>query len=60
MSGLQIVTLLLAVSGALNVGFVAAVAVVSAGAPLGRALLAGGGAMGGALTLFFAGVMTYS
>ncbi|MFE9775544.1 hypothetical protein ACFYOV_28490 [Streptomyces sp. NPDC005931] len=59
MTKLQVLTLLLATSAALNLGCASGIIAVYAGAGTAQAILIGGGAVGGAMTLFLAGVGVY-
>jgi hypothetical protein len=59
MHTVQILTLLLALSGALNVAFSAGLAARFAGARPAQALLTGAGAAGTVMAIFFAGVSAY-
>ena len=55
----QILALLLALSGAVNVAFAAALTAKSAGASTARAILTGAGSAGTVMAIFFAGVAAY-
>ena len=55
----QILTLLLALSGAVNVAFAAAVTARSAGATPAQAILTGAGSAGTVMAIFFAAVAAY-
>lgn len=55
----QILTLLLALSGAVNVAFGAGITARSAGASTGQAILTGAGSAGTVMAVFFAGVAAY-
>ena len=59
MHTVQVLTLLLALSGALNVAFTAGVAARLAGSGLARAILTGAGAAGTVMAIFFAAVSAY-
>jgi hypothetical protein len=60
MHAIQILTLLLALSTALNIGFSAGVIAGVAGANRAQAILVGAGASGSVLTIFFAALSVYS
>jgi hypothetical protein len=59
MHALQVLTLLLAVSGALNVAFTAGITARLAGTGLAQAILAGAGAASTVLAIFFTAVSAY-
>jgi hypothetical protein len=59
MHTIQVLTLLLALSGALNAAFTAGLTVRLAGAGLAQAMLAGAGAGGTVMAIFFAAVSAY-
>jgi hypothetical protein len=59
MHALQILTLLLATSGAINIACAAGIIVRHAGASTAQAILAAGGAASTALAIFFAAVSAY-
>jgi len=59
MHALQVLTLLLAVSGALNVAFIAGITVRLAGTGLAQAILTGAGAASTVLAIFFTAVSAY-
>jgi hypothetical protein len=59
MHAAQILTLLLALSGALNVAFVVALIARQAGAGPAQAILTASGAAGTVLAIFFAAVSAY-
>jgi hypothetical protein len=59
MHAAQILTLLLALSGALNVAFAAGLTARLAGARPAQAALTAAGAAGTVLTIFFAAVLAY-
>jgi hypothetical protein len=59
MHAAQILTLLLALSGALNVAFVVGLIARQAGARSAQAILAAAGAAGTVLAIFFAAVSAY-
>jgi len=59
MHALQILTLLLAISGALNVAFAAGITARLAGTGLAQAILTGAGAASTFLAIFFTGVSAY-
>lgn len=55
----QILTLLLALSGALNIAFAVGLTARLSGVSLGQAVLTGAGAAGTVLAIFFAAVSAY-
>jgi hypothetical protein len=55
----RLLSLLLALSGALNVAFTAGIAARQAGAGIAQAILTGAGAAGTVLVIFFAAVAAY-
>jgi hypothetical protein len=55
----QLLTLLLALSGALNVAFVAGITARHAGASNAQAILTGAGSAGTVMAIFFAAVSAY-
>jgi uncharacterized membrane protein YuzA (DUF378 family) len=55
----QILTLLLALSGALNIAFAVGLIARLAGAPLAQAVLTAAGAAGTIMAIFFAAVSAY-
>ncbi|AZP14781.1 hypothetical protein EJC51_00520 [Streptomyces aquilus] len=59
MTKLQVLTLLLALSAALNLGCASGIIAIYSGAGTASAILVGGGTVGGAMTLFLAGVGVY-
>jgi hypothetical protein len=59
MHATQILTLLLALSGAVNVGFAAGLTARAAGASPAQAILTGAGSAGTVMAIFFAGVSAY-
>jgi len=59
MHALQVLTLLLAVSGALNVAFTAGITARLAGTGLAQAILTGAGAASTVLAIFFTAVSAY-
>jgi hypothetical protein len=59
MHTIQVLTLLLALSGALNVAFSAGLAARLAGAGLAQAVLTGAGAGGTVMAIFFAAISAY-
>ena len=59
MHTVQVLTLLLALSGALNVAFAAGVAARLAGTGAAQAILTGAGAAGTVMAIFFAAVSAY-
>jgi hypothetical protein len=59
MHTVQVLTLLLALSGALNVAFTAGLTARLAGAGPAQVVLAGAGAAGTAMAIFFAAVSAY-
>ncbi len=60
MHTVQILTLLLALSGALNVAFTAGLMARLAGAGAAQAILAAAGTVGTVMAIFFAAVSAYS
>ena len=59
MHAVQVLTLLLALSGALNVAFAAGLTARLAGAGPAQAILTGAGAAGTVMAIFFAAVSAY-
>jgi|HubBroStandDraft_2_1064218.scaffolds.fasta_scaffold2566176_1 hypothetical protein len=59
MHTLQVLTLLLAISGALNVAFTAGITARLAGTGLAQAILTGAGAASTVLAIFFTAVSAY-
>ena len=59
MHAIQILTLLLAMSGALNTAFATGLTARVAGASQGRAILTGAGAASTVMAIFLAGVSAY-
>jgi hypothetical protein len=59
MTSAQVLTLLLAMSVALNLGCASGIIAIHAGASLAQSVLIGGSTVGGAMTLFLAGVGVY-
>ena len=59
MQTVQVLTLLLALSGALNVAFTASLAARLAGVGLAQAVLTGAGAAGTVMAIFLAAVSAY-
>ena len=59
MHAIQALTLLLAISGALNVAFTAGITARLAGAGLARAILTGAGAASTVMAVFFTAVSAY-
>ncbi len=59
MHTMQVLTLLLALSGSLNIAFTAGLTARLAGAGPAQAVLAGAGATGTAMAIFFAAVSAY-
>ncbi len=59
MHTIQVLTLLLALSGALNVAFTAGLTARLAGVGLAQAILTGAGAAGTVMAIFFAAVSAY-
>jgi hypothetical protein len=59
MHTVQVLTLLLALSGALNVAFTAGLTARLAGAGRAQAILTGAGAAGTVMAIFFAAVSAY-
>ena len=59
MHAVQVLTLLLALSGALNVAFTAGITARLAGTGLAQAILTATGAAGTVLAIFFAAVSAY-
>jgi hypothetical protein len=55
----QILSLLLAMSLAINIGFIAGFTALRSGLKLAQAVLLAGGATGGAIALFLTGVSAY-
>ncbi|MFF4918931.1 hypothetical protein [Streptomyces tendae] len=56
---MQVLTLILAISIAFNLGCASGIIAIYAGAGTAQAILIGGGTVGGAMTLFLAGVGVY-
>jgi hypothetical protein len=59
MYAVQVLTLLLALSGALNVAFAAGITARLAGASRAQAILTAAGAVGTVMAIFFAAVSAY-
>jgi hypothetical protein len=59
MHAVQVLALLLALSGALNVAFAAGITARLAGARLAQAILTAAGAAGAVMAIFFAAVSAY-
>ena len=59
MTATELLLLILALSGALNVAFVAGVAARLSGQNVARSVLIAGGAAGAALTIFFTALPSY-
>ncbi|MGP3954130.1 hypothetical protein [Streptomyces sp. 7N604] len=59
MTMVQVLTLLLAVSVALNLGCASGIIAIYAGSSIAQGVLVGGSTVGGAMTLFLAGVGVY-
>ena len=59
MHAVQVLALLLALSGALNVAFTAGITARLAGVGLAQAILTAGGAAGTVMAIFFAAVSAY-
>jgi hypothetical protein len=59
MHAIQVLTLLLALSGALNMAFTAGITARYAGAGPAQAILTGAGAAGTIMAIFFAAVSAY-
>lgn len=59
MTTTQILTLMLALSGALNIAFAAGITARASGLSVPASILVAGGAAGGALTIFFTALPSY-
>jgi hypothetical protein len=59
MHAIQVLTLFLALSGALNIAFTAGIIARQAGASQAQAILTAGGAAGTVMAIFFAAVSAY-